>query len=108
MDEDERVAGLLELARQHTQRFRELEDIEWKINFSIWGFLGGLAYLWGNGHLVPPNWALRGPLAFLLLPPSALLLHGMAVVKLNVQQQEQAIWRDNYRRQTAALLETVA
>jgi hypothetical protein len=105
MDEENRIPGLLELARQHMQRFRELEDIEWRINFSVWGFLGGLAYLSVNGHLKPPSWVLNWPFA-LLLPLPALLIHGVAIYQLNVQQQEQAKYRDKFRRQAEGFLNT--
>jgi hypothetical protein len=63
MDDEKRVNGLLEMASQHMKRFRELEEIEWKINFSIWALLGGLAYVWATGHVTVPAW-FKSPCAF--------------------------------------------
>jgi hypothetical protein len=103
MNEEARVAGLLDLTKQHMQRFRELEDIKWRINFSVWAFFGGLAYLWVNGHLVPPDW-LRKPYA-LLVPVFATILHGRAAVKISKQGAEHAkICYDLRRRVVAELL----
>jgi hypothetical protein len=105
MDDDKRSATLLDLARQHMQRFNELEQIEWKINFSVWGFFGGLAFLWVNSHMAVPDSLTKHSIIFVLLAPlPALLFHGLALYWLNVQQQEQAELRDKYRQLTVELL----
>jgi hypothetical protein len=97
------VSGLLELASQHMTRFHELEELEWKINFSVWALLGGLAYVWGASKLTPPTW-IKSPLGFILIPLPVVLLHGAAVFMLNVQHRISAEMRNHYRDQADALL----
>jgi hypothetical protein len=106
MDDEKRVSGLLEMASQHMKRFRELEEIEWKINFSIWALLGGLAYLWVTGRMTAPPWFawLSNPYVFLLAPIPMMLVHGVALVMLNRQQQGQSKLRNHYRDQAEELL----
>ena len=103
MDEEKRISGLLEMASQHMKRFRELEEIEWRINFSIWALLGGLAYLWITGKMTAAAW-MKSPCAFLLLPIPVVLLHGAALFALNRQQQTHAILRNHYRDQVDELI----
>jgi hypothetical protein len=106
MDDDKRVSGLLEMASQHMKRFRELEEIEWKINFSIWALLGGFAYLWVTAKITEPTWFtwLRKPYVFLLAPIPTVLLHGAALFMLHKQQQAEAKRRNHYRDQAEAFL----
>lgn len=103
MDDEKRISGLLEMASQHMKRFRELEEIEWRINFSIWALLGGLAYLWVTGHMIVPAW-LKSPCVFLLAPILAMLLHGAASFMLHKQEQTEANFRNHYRDQAEELL----
>ncbi len=103
MDDEFRVSNLLELARQHMQRFHELEEIEWKINFSIWGGLGGFAYLFATKNLRIPVW-ITGGWSILYIAPAVLALHGIALYQLNRQQQKHAELRDGYRHRSALLL----
>jgi hypothetical protein len=51
MDADKQVVALLDLAKQHIQRFHQLENIEWRINFSVWAFVGGIAYFAVSGKV---------------------------------------------------------
>ncbi len=106
MDDEKRVSGLLEMANQHMKRFRELEEIEWRINFSMWALLGGLAFLWVSGKMTAPGWftLLKNPCVFLLAPIPAMLVHGGALFMLNKQQQAQAKLRNHYRDQAEELL----
>ena len=100
---EQRLAGLLELAKQQRSRFHELEQIEWRINFSVWASLGGLAFLWANGHLAAPAWLLS-PRAYLLaIAPT--VIHGLAVIKLNQQQQQLSALARRSWTITDALLE---
>jgi hypothetical protein len=103
MEDEKRVSGLLKLASQHMKRFHELEEIEWKINFSIWALLGGLAYLWGAGKMTAPTW-IKSPSVFLLAPIPAVLLHGAAIFMLSRQHQQAAKMRNHYRDEAARLL----
>jgi hypothetical protein len=103
IDDEKRVSGLLEMASQHMKRFRELEEIEWKINFSIWALLGGLAYLWVTGHMTAPAW-LKSPCVFLLAPIPAMVLHSLASFMLHQQEQTEAKFRNHYRDQAEELL----
>jgi hypothetical protein len=103
MDDEERISGLLEMASQRMKRFHELEEIEWKINFSIWALLGGVAYLWVTGHMTMPAW-LKSPCAFLLAPIPAMLLHGVASFMLHKQEQTEAEFRNHYRDQAEELV----
>jgi hypothetical protein len=105
-DDDKRVSGLLEMARQHMTRFRELEELEWRINFSIWALLGGFAYLWVTGKVTKPMWFgwLSEPCIFLLAPIPAMLVHGVALFMLNQQQRRQAKLRNHYRDQAEELV----
>lgn len=105
-DDEKRVSGLLEMASQHMKRFRELEEIELKINFSIWALLGGFAYLWVTGKVTAPTWfaLLSKPYVFLLAPIPVMALHGLALFMLNQQQQGHAKLLNHYRDQAAALL----
>ena len=103
MDDEKRISALLEVAHQYMERFRELEDIEWRINFSIWGLLAGLAYLWMTGRATIPQ-VLNGRIVFLLLPLPVILVHGIALLKLNIQQQEYAMACDECRTQVAEAL----
>jgi hypothetical protein len=89
-DELLRVSGLLETANQHMQRFHDLEQIEWKINFSVWALLGGLAYLWAAGKNVITPELLRSPRAPFLVPLLPMAVHGSALFMLNRQQREVA------------------
>ena len=89
MDDEKRIGGLLEMASQHMKRFHELEEIEWKINFSIWALLGGIGYLWVTGHMTMPTW-LKSPRVFLVAPIPAMLLHGIASFMLHRQEQTEA------------------
>ncbi|MBS0364054.1 MAG: hypothetical protein JSR98_21990 [Proteobacteria bacterium] len=82
---DQRLTALLALSDQRRRRFQELEQIQWRINFSIWAALGGLAYLWAAGHLIAPRWLLA-PMAYFLAPIPPVLIHGAAVIKLTQQQ----------------------
>jgi hypothetical protein len=103
MDDDKRVAGLLELARQHMQRYHELEEIEWKINFSVWGALGGFAYLLTTKNLTMPAWLKeRRPVVGITL--IVLAIHGIALYQLNRQQQKNAILREGYRDHSDEIL----
>ncbi len=106
MDDEKRITGLLEMASQRMKRFRELEEIEWKLNFSIWTLLGGLAFLWVTGHMTMPAW-LKSPCAFLLAPIPALLPHGVALFMLHRQEQTEAKFRNHYRDQAEELLSKV-
>lgn len=103
MDDEKRISGLLEMASQHMKRFHELEEIEWKINFSIWALLGGVAYLWVTGHMTMPAW-LKSPCVFLLAPIPAMLLHGVASFMLHKQEQTEAKFRNHYRDQAEELV----
>jgi hypothetical protein len=103
IDDEKRVSGLLEMARQHMQRFRELEVIAWRINFSVWALIGGLAYLWVNGHMTPPPWLMR-PCAPLVVPMPAMVLHFVVLFMLNRQEQTEAKLRNHYRDQAEELL----
>jgi hypothetical protein len=40
----DRAKLLIELYGNARQRFAELEKLYWKVNFSIWGFFGAVAY----------------------------------------------------------------
>ena len=72
MEADKQATVLLDLAKQHMQRFHELEDIEWRINFAVWGFWGALGYLWVSGHVPVPPWLMTW--RALLLPDCAFCL----------------------------------
>jgi hypothetical protein len=106
MDNEKRVSGLLEMASQHMKRFREVEEIEWKINFSIWALLGGLAYLWATVRMTLPLW-LKSPCAFLLAPIPALVPHFVASFMLHKLKQTEAKYRNYYRDQAEELLGNV-
>jgi hypothetical protein len=103
MDDEKRTRGLLEMASQHMERFHDLEEIEWKINFSIWALLGGIGYLWVSGHMTIPAW-LKSPCAFLVAPIPAMLLHGLASFMLHMQEQTEAGFRNHYRDEAEELL----
>ena len=107
-DGEKRVSGLLEMASQHMKRLREIEEIEWRINFSIWALLGGFAYLWVTGRVTKPTWFgwLSNPYVFLLAPIPAVLVHGAALYMLNRQQHEVSKLRNHYRDQAEELLST--
>jgi hypothetical protein len=105
MEDAQRVTGLLELARQQMQRYHELEELEWKINFSVWTLLGGVAYLWVvNVKLPLPAVLMSKPGAYLLLPIPAMAIHGLALSMLHQQQAERARARDDYRRLAGEIL----
>src|SRR5258708_36209259 len=104
MDDDKRIAALLDLAKQHMQRCHELEDIAWRIKFSVWAFFGGLAYLWANGHVTSPAWV-RWRLTVLLFPLSVAFLHVATAIWFGFRLTEEARHRDNYRRRILQLLE---
>jgi len=103
MEDEKRVTAFLEMARQHMQRFHELEEIEWKINFSVWALIGGFAYLWVTGHMTTPVW-LKGLRAFLIVSIPVMLVHGLALLMLNRQHQTEAKFRNDYRDRAAELL----
>lgn len=103
MDDEKRVSGLLEMASQHMKRFRELEEIEWRLNFSIWALLGGLAYLWVNGRMTLPPW-LIGPCVHLVAPIPIMAAQGLVLFMLNRQEQAEAFRRNFYRDQAGELL----
>jgi len=103
IDDEKRISGLLELASQRMKRFRELEEIEWKLNFSIWALLGGLAYVWVTGHVTVPEW-LKSPCAFIVMPIAAMLPHAVALIMLHKQEQTEAKSRNHYRDQAERLV----
>lgn len=103
MNDEQRVSALLEMARQYMQRFHELEEIEWKINFSVWALFGGLAYLWVNAKSMTTPGLLKGRYAFLLVL-FAVGLHGLALFMLNRQERQIASLRDNRRDDAARLV----
>lgn len=94
MDDEKRISGLLEMATQRMKRFRELEEIEWKINFSIWGSLGAVAYLWMNSKNAVVLGLPKGR-SVLLLVLIPVAIHGIALYRLNRQQQEIAKLRNS-------------
>ena len=85
MHPEKRIEIMLELSKQHMQRFHELEQIEWRINFSIWAAIGGLAYLWAHEHVEIPVW-FNSNLTALTVPVVPLILHGWALIMINLQQ----------------------
>ena len=103
MDDEKRLTALLDLAKQHMQRCRELEEIEWRVNFSIWGSIGGLAYLWANGHIASPEW-IRYKSTVILFPISVMFMHGLTNVWFWVRSKSEAKLRDGYRRDITKLL----
>jgi hypothetical protein len=103
MEDEKRLSALLDLSKQHMQRCRELEEIEWRVNFSVWAFLGGLAYLWASGHIVSPGW-MRWPPTMLLFPLSVTFMHGFANLWFWSRSKSEAKLRDGYRRDIAKLL----
>jgi hypothetical protein len=101
---DEKHTGvLLDLAKQHMQRCHELEDIGWRIKFSIWAFLGGLAYLWANAHIRSPEWV-RWHATAVLFPLSLTVLHGSMLVWFGHRLTDEARLRDGYRRAVVELI----
>jgi hypothetical protein len=106
MDDDKVIAILLDLAKQHIQRGRELEDMEWKINFSIWALLAGIAYLWLSAHLKVPEWVRLGsPLMTLLpLPLIITFVHASAMWWFAFRSKREGALRDDYRRKILKLL----
>src|ERR1051325_12164855 len=84
LSKKERLDGLQRLEELHAKRFDQLEQIAWRINFSVWAALGGLAYLWGGGHLDAPDW-MRCWTAYVYAPIVRAGLHGAAFFQLNRQ-----------------------
>jgi|SRR5215468_1013494 len=105
MDDEKRLAALLDLAKQHMERCRQLEEIEWRINFSVWALLGGIAYLWGNGHVKSPAW-IQSRWALIVFPLSVMFIHGWATVWFWFRHRSEARLRDGYRRDISTLLGT--
>jgi hypothetical protein len=99
MQDEGRLSGMLELARQHTQRLAELEQEEWKINFSLWALLGGVAYLHVNGHVPAPR------LVFLVVGGCLTAgMHAVALYRLCRQQEKHRIDRHYWRMEAAKLI----
>jgi hypothetical protein len=99
MEDKDRLSGMLELGRQHTQRLAELEQEEWKINFSLWALLGGVAYVYDNGRVPAPH------LVFLIGGIClAAGMHAVALYWLCRQQEKRRIDRHYWRMQAAKLL----
>lgn len=96
MDAEKRVSFLLKLAEQHMQRFREIEGIEWRINFSVWAFWGALAYLWINGHICTPEW-MKSCAALIFLPVGPAFLQSIAILEINKMGKQHAKLRDEHR-----------
>ena len=103
MDDKDRVVGFLELARLNLQRFRELEDIEWRINFSAWAFVGAIGYLWVTAKL-PADWLFEPPYPFVIAPVIVALTHGISLYKVNRQMDEQRLFRERWRSNAEELL----
>jgi hypothetical protein len=96
----ERLQALVDLCGQARDRFRELEGVEWKANFSVWGFLLASAYLLLT---IEPQRAIHlGPwsLVLCLVPP----LHFAAIYKLNRSAFFWRTWADYYRDQAKQLM----
>ena len=51
----DRATSFLELAHHNSQRFHELETLQWRINFSVWAFVGAIAYLRAQGLSLPTS-----------------------------------------------------
>jgi len=103
-DDRENLASLLELAKQHAQRAHELEEIEWKINFSVWAFLGALAYIATNDGQHVPGWIKTwSGLATVVAFP--VMLHVVGVIKLYLQQQTQKEFRDRYKQRVERIVD---
>lgn len=92
----DRLTAAVAMQDQARQRAHEVEDIEWRVNFSVWGFLAAVAYL----MLQPPALvgAARpqfGPWSWLfgLLP----VLHFTAVYRLNRSGYYWRRWVDFHR-----------
>jgi hypothetical protein len=105
MDDDKRIAILLDLAKQHMQRGRELEDMEWKLNFSIWALLAGIAYLWLSVHLKVPDWVRIMSLWRTLLPSLLVaFVHASAMWWFARRSKREGTLRDDYRREILKML----
>lgn len=101
----ERLGSYQDQLRQARERFHQLEQIEWKINFSIWGAIGGLSYIAMKSPPLTPEPALKSPLlyCFIFIP---FLIHLSAVWQLNRQQQKITMWRQKLENNIDSLLGT--
>ena len=101
MEPETRVSALLELAKQHATRGRELEDLEWRVNFSLWALLTATAYLWMNAKLKAPGWMLEYVWA---LPLGMLFVHAIAMYWFAHRSKEEGQRREDYKRDALKLL----
>ncbi len=85
MSDEEQAKVWLELYKSARARFQEIESIGWKFNYSIWGFLAGIAYLVKSVHL--PSVSLWVLIAIGSVP---ILIHLLVLVESVRSKQEMA------------------
>ena len=99
ISDTDRVNACLDLCRQARERFRQIEGTEWKINFSIWAFLGAIAYL--SLTTAPPTKFGWASIYLLLIVP----IHWRAIWRLIRSERDWQEWANYYRREARRILE---
>ena len=100
---NDRLGGFLELARQYSQRFTELEQHEWKLNYSVWALLAGSAYLLVNHDpKIKDSLSWLGLITILAAPA---IFHGIALFVLHGQMEYWRRGRNHWRDQAVNAIE---
>lgn len=93
VSDSDRLQAALNLYNQARARFRELETIEWRVNFSAWGLVIASAYaLLRADVLGGQHFGDRAALAWL-----APVVHFAAMVKLHLSSHGWRLAADRYR-----------
>lgn len=95
----EKLEALVELCGQARNRFREIESVEWRVNFTVWGFLAAAAYavMFAERPIQVRAWSL-----WLVAVP---LLHFWAVFLLNQSGYFWRQWAAYFRDKAKAALD---
>lgn len=86
MNEGQRAETAIALANAYMKRFSELEAIEWRINYLIWGALGAMGYLW-----IEHGISLANAIGLVLLILGSTIVcsgHAVALYWLHTQQDQ--------------------
>jgi hypothetical protein len=85
MDDEKRVTAFIELYRQQMERYRQTQDVEWKVNLSIYASLAGAIYFIAQHPLQIGSCI--AILLFLIIPGLIPFMHAWWLWKIHDSEQ---------------------
>jgi hypothetical protein len=79
-DDSKKLQALVNLYRYARGRFQELESVGWKFNYSIWGFLAGVGYMFKLKGVRVDGWLQA---AFI----TPVLIHWLLLWRIHINQR---------------------